>query len=213
MVPARDHKRVGEGETGPNTGGIGAYAPSHLADDLGIDRLSELVVDPIANALADLGVPYQGILYAGLILTTTGPKVIEFNCRFGDPEAQVVLPLLETDLAEVAFATATGQLPDVPLRFRPGYRCGVVLTAEGYPGPPSTGQRIDGISDVDQAALVFHGGTTRDGDRLVTSGGRVLTVVGTGPTLADARSHAYGNARRIRFEGVQYRRDIGLREA
>ncbi len=213
MVPARDHKRVGDGDIGPNTGGMGAYAPTHVADHLGTDRLSALTIEPIAHALADLGLRYQGVLYAGLILTADGPKVIEFNCRLGDPETQVILPLLESDLAETMFATATSQLAGGSLRFDASFRCGVVLTAAGYPGQYTTGEVIHGESDVDDDALVFHAGTRRVEGRLTTAGGRVLTVVGAGRTLADARAHAYKNARQVRFEGVHYRSDIGLREA
>jgi phosphoribosylamine--glycine ligase len=212
MVPARDHKRIGEGETGPNTGGMGAYAPTHLADRIGPARLSALVVEPVVEALAQLGLVYRGVLYAGLILTADGPKVIEFNCRMGDPETQVLLPLLADDFAELAFAAATGQLSQTPLTFQPGYCCGVVLAAAGYPGPYATGAPISGEADVDASALVFHAGTRASDGRVVTAGGRVLTVVGQGATLAAARAHAYANAERIHFAGAYFRRDIGARE-
>jgi phosphoribosylamine---glycine ligase len=213
MLPARDHKRIGEGESGPNTGGMGAYAPTRLADELGTAKLCSLVVEPVVDALAELGLVYRGVLYAGLILTADGPKVIEFNCRMGDPETQVVLPLLADDFAELAFATATGQLARSPLTFHDGYRCGVVLAAGGYPGLHATGLPIHGEADVDESALVFHAGTREHAGQTVTAGGRVLTVVGQGPTLAAAQSHAYANAERIGFDGVYYRRDIGAREA
>jgi phosphoribosylamine--glycine ligase len=214
LVPARDHKRIGEGETGPNTGGMGAYAPTHLADGIGTARLCSLVVEPVVEALAQLGLVYRGVLYAGLILTAEGPKVIEFNCRMGDPETQVVLPLLDDDFAELAFATATGQLARASLTFQEGYRCGVVLASAGYPDAAfATGAPINGESDVDGNALVFHAGTRLNDGQVVTAGGRVLTVVGQGPTLAAARAHAYANAERIHFAGAYFRRDIGAREA
>jgi phosphoribosylamine--glycine ligase len=213
MVPARDYKRVGEGDTGPNTGGMGAYAPTHIAAHLGTLALVSQIVEPVVAVLTDLGFHYRGVLYAGLILTTDGPKVIEFNCRLGDPETQVVLPLLTDDLAEVAYATATGQLSGASLTFETSYRCGVVMTANGYPGLYATGQRIAGEDVVDLDAPVFHAGTKIVDGQNVVAGGRVLTVVGRGPTLAAARTHAYANAERIYFDGVYYRRDIGLGEA
>jgi phosphoribosylamine--glycine ligase len=213
MVPARDYKRVGEGETGPNTGGMGAYAPTHVAAHLGTSALVSQIIEPVVAVLTDLGFHYRGVLYAGLILTPDGPKVIEFNCRLGDPETQVVLPLLTDDLAEVAYATATGQLSGASLTFEASYRCGVVMSANGYPGLYATGQRIAGEDVVDPDASVFHAGTKIVDGQNVVAGGRVLTVVGRGPTLAAARTHAYANAERIHFDGAYYRRDIGLREA
>lgn len=212
LVPARDHKRVGDGDTGPNTGGMGAFAPSRLGGPNVTQRLTREILEPIAAALADRGVIYRGIIYAGLMLTADGPRVIEFNCRFGDPETQVILPLLGDDLAELAYATATGQLGTRAASILPGYRCGVVLTSGGYPGPYSKGHVIQGLDEVDADALVFHAGTRQFEHEVVTDGGRVLTVVGQGDTLNAARSHAYANAARIRFEGVHYRRDIGLKE-
>jgi phosphoribosylamine--glycine ligase len=213
FVPARDHKRANDGDSGPNTGGMGAYAPTHLADGIGgIPALCGRTVQPIADALADAGFHYRGVLYAGLILTAAGPQVIEFNCRLGDPETQVVLPLLEGDFAEIAYQAAIGQLSAEPLRFSPDYCCGVVLAAAGYPGPYATGLPIAGLSDVDDEAIVFHSGTQFVDGEVVTAGGRVLTIVGRGPTLAAARDHAYANAGRIRFDGVQFRSDIGARE-
>jgi phosphoribosylamine--glycine ligase len=192
---------------------MGAYAPTHVADRIGTSALVAQIVEPVVSVLADLGFHYRGVLYAGLILTPDGPRVIEFNCRLGDPETQVVLPLLVGDFAEVAYATATGQLSGTSLAFEQGYRCGVVLTAGGYPSVYATGQRIIGEETVDSDALVFHAGTRIVDSQPVVSGGRVLTVVGQGPTLAEARAHAYTNAERIHFDGAYYRRDIGLREA
>jgi phosphoribosylamine---glycine ligase len=213
MVPACDHKRVGDDDAGPNTGGMGAFAPTRLVGERGAEELCARIVRPVVDALRVRGITYRGILYAGLMLTPDGPKVVEFNCRLGDPEAQVVLPLLDADLAELAFATATGQLPNTPLAARPGYRCGVVLASGGYPGPYATGLAIEGLDRLDPSALVFHAGTRQEGDRLVTSGGRVLTVVGAGDTLAAARAHAYANVERVHFADMQLRRDIGRKEA
>jgi phosphoribosylamine--glycine ligase len=215
LVVSRDHKRIGEGETGPNTGGMGAIAPTRLVSAEEAARLSQLVVDPVVGALRDRQTPYRGALYAGLMLTANGPKVVEYNCRLGDPETQVVLPLLAADFAELAWAVATESgLPAGPaLPAASGYRCGVVLAAGGYPGSYHTGDAIGGLADVDPEALVFHAGTGRAGDAIVTTGGRVLTVVGRGDTLAAARDHAYRNVDRIQFPGAYCRRDIGSREA
>jgi phosphoribosylamine--glycine ligase len=212
LVPARDHKRVGEGDTGPNTGGMGAFAPTQLVSPEELARLRALVIDPVVATLAADGVHFRGALYAGLMLTSSGPKVVEYNCRLGDPETQVVLPLLAEDLAELLYGAANGNLSIVQPATAPGYRCGVVIASGGYPGRYASGYEIHGLSDVDPDALVFHAGTaTREG-RIVTAGGRVLTVVGQGPTLSAARDHAYANASRIHFEGAFCRSDIGWRE-
>jgi phosphoribosylamine--glycine ligase len=192
---------------------MGAFAPTRLVDRVELARLLSATVEPIVGALADAGIDYRGVIYAGLILTSDGPRVIEYNCRLGDPETQVVLPLLAEDLVDLTTATLSGQLSPAPLSVLEGYRCAVVLTSGGYPGPFTTGLPIRGLDDVDDHALVFHAGTRRDGADVVTAGGRVLTVVGQGPTMAAARSHAYDNARRITFEEVRYRGDIGAREA
>ncbi|HLZ10164.1 MAG TPA: phosphoribosylamine--glycine ligase [Chloroflexota bacterium] len=213
LVAARDHKRAFDGETGPNTGGMGAFAPTSLVNGSSLSRLSAQILEPIVAALAEEEINYRGVLYPGLILTADGPRVIEFNCRLGDPETQVMLPLLADDLVELAIATANGTLSPASLGVVPGYRCGIVLASGGYPGPYQTGLPIRGLDAVDERVLVFHAGTRREGTETVTAGGRVLTVVGQGPTLAAARSHAYDNARRIKFEGVHFREDIGAQEA
>ena len=171
-------------------------------------------MEPVLRALRDCGAPYKGVLYAGLMLTETGPKVLEFNCRLGDPEAQVILPLLKTDLLEVALACIDGGLDRTPVEWDDGACAGVVLASEGYPGSYPKGIPIHGLEDVDEDALVFHAGTRRAGPEqdpvTFTDGGRVLTVVGRGRTLAQARDRAYDNVTRIRFDGAHYRRDIAL---
>jgi len=215
LLPARDHKRVGDGESGPNTGGMGAYAPTALVDAPMLDRIMETIIRPTVRALAARGITYRGILYAGLMLTTDGLRVIEFNCRFGDPEVQVVLPLLDADLLALCDATARGRLADAAhtVRWHDGACVGVVLASPGYPGTYPTGLPITGLESVDQDALVFHAGTKHDeAGQVVTAGGRVLTVAVVAPTLRDARDRAYANTARIRFDGVHYRRDIAARE-
>jgi phosphoribosylamine--glycine ligase len=206
LVPAQDYKRARDGDRGPNTGGMGAIAPARLplAD---LAQVVDEVLEPVAAAMVDEGHPYAGVLYAGLMLTADGPRVLEFNCRFGDPEAQVILPLLEGNLAEAMVALLEGRAPG--LRWSDDAAVCVVAASEGYPGPSPAGLVITGFDAVPAGALVFHAGTAvRDG-RLVTAGGRVLNVVGTGATLEQARARAYAGLAAIRFEGMQYRTDIG----
>jgi phosphoribosylamine--glycine ligase len=208
---AQDHKRIFDDDRGPNTGGMGAFAPSPLITEAMSRRVADDIVSPVLAGMAHEGHPYQGFLYVGLMLTVDGPKVIEFNVRFGDPEAQVVLPMLDEDLSSLLGAAASGALPPRPARFRDEPHVGVVLAAGGYPETPESGQPIQGIdaaSDV-PGALVFHAGTARRETSLVTAGGRVLTVVGRGTTFRDAIDTAYAAASRIHFDGMQYRRDIG----
>ena len=215
LLPARDHKRIGDGDSGPNTGGMGAYAPTTLVDTAMLAHIMERILRPTARALADRGIVYRGVLYAGLILTADGPKVIEYNCRFGDPETQVILPLLDSDLLALCAATATGRLAGVgeTVRWHPGACVGVVLASGGYPGTYPTGLPITGLATLDSDALVFHAGTKKDEDgSIVTSGGRVLTVAAVASTLRAARDRAYASAERIYFDGVTYRRDIAARE-
>ncbi|MGI8689555.1 MAG: phosphoribosylamine--glycine ligase [Thermomicrobiales bacterium] len=215
LLPTRDHKRIGEGDSGPNTGGMGAYAPTTLVDTTMLARITDSILRPTARALADQGIVYRGILYAGLILTADGPKVIEYNCRFGDPETQVILPLLDADLLALCAATAAGQLAGVvgTVRWHPGACVGVVLASGGYPGTYLTGLPIAGLDALDTDALIFHAGTKKSEDRhVVTSGGRVLTVAAVASTLRAARARAYANAARIHFDGATYRRDIAARE-
>jgi phosphoribosylamine---glycine ligase len=215
LAPAQDFKRIGDGDTGSNTGGMGAYSPVAVAGPELVEQVMTLAVRPTLDALAAGGAPYRGVLYAGLMLTDDGPKVIEYNVRFGDPECQVVLPRLETDLGDLCTAAARGE-PLPPVEFSEQACVTVVLASDGYPGTPRTGCAIAGL---DQAAarpdvVVFHAGTRRaDDGSLVTAGGRVLDVTALGPTVGDARRRAYAAAAEISWSGVQYRRDIAAAAA
>ena len=220
LVPAQDFKRVGTDDTGPNTGGMGAYAPMHL-DAATVDELMGAAVLPLVEELRGRGIDYRGVLYAGLMLTEEGPKVIEYNVRFGDPETQVVLPLLESDAAELFAAVANGRLDEAdPPKFSGDAAVCVVLASAGYPDAPRTGDPIEGLTRTGAAATpvsgvsVFHAGTRRHGDgTFYTAGGRVLGVTGVAPTLAEARKNAYAVARTIEWEGRQLRRDIAASAA
>jgi len=212
MGAARDHKRIFDGDRGPNTGGMGAYSPTRLVPPDVFDDVMRRVVEPAVRGMAAEGRPFIGFLYAGLIFTRQGPQVIEFNARFGDPEAQAVLPLLESDLVELIEAALDRRLSGLTLRWRPGHACAVCLASAGYPDKTQDGYPVEGLDTADQDALVFHAGTVEQDGRIITNGGRVLTVVGQGPTLAAARAHAYRNVEKIHFGGMQYRRDIGARE-
>ncbi|MDB5680045.1 MAG: phosphoribosylamine--glycine ligase [Sphingomonas bacterium] len=215
MVPfgtAQDHKRVGDGDTGPNTGGMGAYSPARvLTPDLEARALAEIVAPTIATLAAE-GMPYSGVLYAGLILTADGPKLIEYNARFGDPECQVLMMRLESDLLPLMLAVAEGRLADAPAPvFREDVALTVVMAANGYPGTPETGGAIDGIANV-APAKVFQAGTKLTDGHLVASGGRVLAVTATGPTVRAAQAAAYHAVDAIDFPTGFCRRDIGARE-
>jgi phosphoribosylamine--glycine ligase len=208
LLAAQDFKRVGDGDTGPNTGGMGAYAPLRwLPDDVYRAMVSE-IAEPVAAELVRRGSPFSGLLYAGLAITSSGPAVIEFNCRFGDPETQSMLALLDSPLGQLLYAAATGQLADFgELRWHDGVAVTVVLAAENYPGRPRVGDVVVG-ADVEG---VLHAGTARREDgAIVSSGGRVLSVVGTGADLATARSAAYDLLKSIRLPGGHFRSDIGL---
>jgi phosphoribosylamine--glycine ligase len=210
---AQDHKRVFDDDRGPNTGGMGAFSPSPLMEEALGAQVMRQVIEPVLRGLAEEGREYRGFLYAGLMLTSDGPKVIEFNVRFGDPEAQVVIPAIEGPLLPYLAAAAAGRLDGTPIPFSRDKLVGVVLASEGYPGAAPTGVPIEGL---DRAAAldgvtVFHSGTAvRDGG-VVTAGGRVLTVVGRGDTFDAAIGRAYEGVSAIRFAGMHYRRDIGLK--
>ena len=214
LVAACDYKRLLDGDEGPNTGGMGSYSPPEFWTPQLARQVEEEVMIPTVRALSEEGAPYVGVLYAGLILTPLGPKVLEFNCRLGDPEAQVVLPRLETDIVEILCASVEGRVNLSPLYWSPDACVGIVMTSGGYPGEYARGLPISGLDDLDPDALVFHAGTrmsgTGDGAQVLTDGGRVLSVVGRGQTVAAARQKAYGNVERVDFQGAHYRRDIAV---
>ncbi len=204
LMPAQDFKRIGDGDTGPNTGGMGAYAPLPFISDSFVPEVMSRIVEPTLAQMRDLGTPFQGLLYVGLAVTASGPKVIEFNARFGDPETQSILALLESSLAGLLYAAATGKLADhPPLRWRDGASVTVVIAAAGYPQTPRLGEAITG------AEGLIHAGTRLDGAGVLrSSGGRVLCATATGPDLAAARKAAYDLVAKVRMDGAQFRRDI-----
>jgi phosphoribosylamine---glycine ligase len=211
LAPARDHKRVGDGDQGPNTGGMGAYSPLHDLTDEQVDELRRTVLEPTVAELLRRGVRYQGVLYAGLTLTADGPRVLEFNCRFGDPETQAILPRMSSDLADLAWSTAEGTLASSKVAWDPRACVTVVLASGGYPGSYRRGLPISGLEAA--AALpgvrLFHAGTASDrAGQVLTDGGRVLAVTALGDDLPGARRRAYAAAELIHVEGVHYRRDI-----
>jgi phosphoribosylamine---glycine ligase len=210
MPPARDYKRLLDGDRGPNTGGMGGYTrPPEVSQAL-VDQVRRDILEPTVAALASEGVPYRGVLYAGLMLTADGPTVLEFNCRFGDPEAELLLPLLASPLSEVCEAVAAGRLEPDAVRWRPGSTCGVVLAAPGYPACPRLGTPLSALDIQADGAHVFHAGTRCVDGQLVTAGGRVLVLVAEGDRLPAARARVYAQVPRVHFEGAHYRRDIGL---
>ncbi len=206
---ARDYKRAGDGDTGPNTGGMGAYSPVEGIDRGGVEELVDLIHRPAGAELARRGTPFAGLLYAGLMLTDDGPRVLEFNCRFGDPETQALLPRLESDLLPLLAAAAQGDLSGVEVAVSARAAVTVVVAAAGYPQGGDSGSPIEGIEDARAlGALVFHAGTARRQGRLVTSGGRIVNVTGVGDSVASARDLAYRAVACISFPGARYRRDI-----
>jgi phosphoribosylamine--glycine ligase len=211
LVSAQDHKRIFDGDRGPNTGGMGAVAPSPLVDDALESRIMHDIVNPVVAGMREEGRDYRGFLYAGLMLTADGPRVIEFNVRFGDPEAQVVVPMIAGALAPCLAAAAEGRVPEMPLPFRFEKHVGVVIASEGYPGASPSGRPIAGLEQAQALddVFVFHAGTRLQNGTLVTAGGRVLTVVGRAGTFEAAIRRAYDGVQAITFEGMQYRRDIG----
>jgi phosphoribosylamine--glycine ligase len=213
LLPAQDFKRVGDGDEGPNTGGMGAYAPLPWVPEDLVDEVVERVVRPTLAEMARHKMGFSGLLYVGLALTKRGPRVVEFNVRFGDPETQAVLALLETPLGGLLQAVATGTLADhPPLKWRDGFAVTVVVASAGYPADPRTGDAIAGLDQI-TGVDVLHAGTANDGDRLVTSGGRVLSVTAVGPDLGAARESAYVAIRQIEIEGSHFRTDIAAQAA
>ena len=212
LLPSQDHKRIGEGDTGPNTGGMGAYAPVGFVTDGLMEEVGDAVVAPVLRALAEAGCPFRGLLYAGLMITADGPKVVEFNCRFGDPETQAVLPLLESSLLEPMMAVAGGGgLGGHEPVFADGAAVTTVLAASGYPGSYGKGAPVS-IPEMGDGVQVFHAGTALEDGRLVTSGGRVLAVTAVATDFGSACEGSRGAADAIAFEGKYFRRDIGWRE-
>jgi phosphoribosylamine--glycine ligase len=205
MPPARDYKRLLDSDRGPNTGGMGGYTyPSYATPEL-VEAVTRRILEPTLRGMQAEGHPYRGVLYAGLMLTADGPKVLEFNCRFGDPECELILPLLDADLADICPAVISGDLSQAMVRWRAGRSFGVVLAAPGYPDAPRTGDPIEGVDELPHGVLAFHAGTrVADAGRLVTSGGRVITLVGF------ERDDVYRAASHVSFEGKQLRADIGL---
>jgi phosphoribosylamine--glycine ligase len=211
LVPTRDHKRVFDGNQGPNTGGMGAYSTDELLPEALRKTIVSTIAEPTLKSLESDGIPYQGFLYIGLMLTSSGPKVLEFNCRLGDPETQAIAARMDFDLAEVLQDVAAGRLDASKLRWKPGASACVVLTSGGYPGRFETGKKIEGLTGAETitGVKVLHAGTKSVGDEILTSGGRVLGVTAVGPTLGAALGSAYAAADKIRFDGMHYRRDVG----
>jgi phosphoribosylamine--glycine ligase len=211
LVPTRDHKRAFDGNQGPNTGGMGAYSTDDLLPVSLRETIISTIVEPTLHGLAADGTRYQGFLYIGLMLTEDGPKVLEFNCRLGDPETQAIVARMDFDLAEVLADLANSRLDPVKLQWKSGASACVVLASGGYPGKFSSGKRIEGLTASSQitGVKIFHAGTRQDGPDIITSGGRVLGVTAADPTLDDALKTAYQGAAQIQFEGMHYRKDIG----
>jgi phosphoribosylamine---glycine ligase len=210
MLPARDHKRVGDGDNGPNTGGMGAFAPAPDISPELIAHVRDDIMQPVVDAMRARGAPYVGVLYAGLMLTPAGPRVLEFNCRFGDPETQVILPLLNSDLVDVFEACIDGQLDGFEMRWSDQTAASVVVASPGYPDAYPKGLPISGLGALPDGVTVFHAGTAVDASgAIVTAGGRVLNVTATGATLDAALDAAYRGVRAVHFDGMHYRRDIG----
>ena len=211
LPPAQDHKRLLDGDNGPNTGGMGAYAPALLINQQDLNDLTELVLIPTLKGLKKKNIKYVGVIYAGLMLTSSGPKVIEFNCRFGDPECQALMPLMGKEFASVLFACAKGELENAPkLTFKTKRSACIVAASKGYPESPQKGDKIDINIESNSSLQVFHAGTTVDkSDNIITSGGRVLSIVAQGESFDEAFELAYSNLKKIKFDGMHFREDIG----
>ena len=213
LVAAQDHKRAGDGDTGPNTGGMGAYSPASVMTPAMIKRTMDQIVTPTVAAMAARGTPYKGVLFVGLMITRSGPKLIEYNVRFGDPETQVLMMRLKSDLLPALVATVDGTLDVISLEWRSDPALTVVLAAEGYPGTPMTGTEIKGLAAAaaTEGVEIFHAGTRRDGDQLIATGGRVLNVAARGRTVKEAQTRAYAAIAKIDWPGGFWRTDIGWR--
>ncbi len=209
LESSQDHKRILDHDKGPNTGGMGAYSPAPVVTPALMKKISVQVIKRVIDGMKREGAPFKGILYAGIMVTKQGPKVLEFNTRFGDPETQAVLPRLKSDLVDVMLASVEGRLAGMKLRWDRRPCVCVVMAAGGYPGDHATGKVITGLGKISSEAVVFHAGTRRDGDLIVTSGGRVLGVTASGPDIKDAIKNVYAAVGKIAFDGAHYRRDIG----
>lgn len=207
---AQDHKRVGEGDTGLNTGGMGAYSPAPIATQEVLEITDRDIIKPTIDGMKAEGYPYKGILYVGLMITKEGPKVVEYNCRFGDPECQVIIPRMKSDLLEVIASCTEGKLQETVIDFDDQYRCTVVMASGGYPESYEKGKEITGIEEIEHT-IVFHAGTKKENGTLVTNGGRVLNVVGSGATLQEAIDQSYLEIKKIHFDKAFYRSDVGAK--
>lgn len=212
LPPAQDHKRIGDGDMGPNTGGMGTYAPTPLASKAILDEIDRTVLQPTIQGMSQEGFPFIGCLFTGLMLTSSGPRVLEYNVRFGDPESQSCLPLLESDLADLILACCDGTLGTNTLSIAPLSACTVVIAAGGYPGSYAKGTKMEVREPTEEGLFLFHAGTAKGEDGVLkTSGGRVIAATATGQTLKDAVAKAYQGVDLIRFDGMQYRKDIAYR--
>jgi phosphoribosylamine---glycine ligase len=210
FLPAQDYKRVYDGDEGPNTGGMGSYSPIMWMEPATYAAIVEEIIRPTIHQLALIGAPYTGLLYAGVMVTETGPKALEFNCRFGDPETQVILPRLGSDLLELMLAAGNEDLAEREIVWSADKAVCVVLASEGYPESSSSGDEISGLENIPAGVYVYHAATEEREGRFYTAGGRVLNVVGIGPSIIEARARAYAAVEQIHFEGVHYRTDIAL---
>jgi phosphoribosylamine--glycine ligase len=212
MVSSQDHKQALDGDRGPNTGGMGAYSPTSFTDEETMKQIQEYILNRTINGLNEEGITYKGVLYAGLMLTPQGPKVLEYNCRFGDPETQAILPLLKSDLCDLMMAVVNQKLTSfAKLEWHPGAAACVIMASRGYPGKYATGMQISGLTGKQEdGSYVFHAGTARKDNHWVTSGGRVLGVMGMDKDLRSALNRAYRMVHKIKFDGAQYRKDIGF---
>ena len=210
FLPAQDYKRIYDGDEGPNTGGMGAYSPLMWMEPATYATILEEIIRPTISQLALIGAPYSGLLYAGVMVTDEGPKALEFNCRFGDPETQVILPRMGSDLLELMVASEAYDLAGREVTWSADKAVCVVLASEGYPESSSSGDEISGLENIPTGVYIYHAGTEERDGRFYTAGGRVLNVVGTGPTIIEARARAYAAVEQIHFEGMQYRTDIAL---
>ncbi|MDP8219245.1 MAG: phosphoribosylamine--glycine ligase [Candidatus Theseobacter exili] len=213
MASSQDHKRIYDGDKGPNTGGMGAYSPAPVIDEEMANTIMTSIMIPIVNALQKEGRPYSGVLYAGIMIDDSGPKVLEFNVRFGDPETQVILPRMETDLVEIAQAVVEKRLHEMVLDWKGQTALTVVLASQGYPGPYEKGQAISGLEWFDSSddCIAFHAGTKKNGNEIITNGGRVMSITGLGASVKAAGDVAYGGVSKVGFRGMQFRKDLGYR--